>query len=150
MESQSTVTDNNSLQMEQALLEPVPPQREVTPAEAPVELPVAVERDEEAVTRADPALDAGDADSVGESDDEVVGRPSGLRLEVVVPSPPHVTVTVPRAPRINLVNVADDAMINALHRRIVEARRMLENHEMTDVEAGRKYVQLVDAVVRVN
>ena len=138
------------MQMEQALLKPVPPQPEVTPAEAPVEPPVAVECDEEAVTRADPALDAGDADAVGESDDEVLGRPSGLRLEVVVPSPPRVTVTVPRAPRIDLVDVADDAMINAVHRRIVEARGMLENGEMTDVEAEQKYVQLADAVVRDN
>ena len=40
-------------------------------------------------------------------------------------------------------------MINAVHRRIVEARGMLENGEMTDVEAGQKYVQLADTVVRV-
>ena len=147
METQSTVTDSASEQVERALLDPVPPQREGTPAEAPAEPPVVIERKKEAVTRADPALDAGDADAVGESDDEVLG-PSGLRLEVVVPSSPQVTVTVPRAPRIDLVDVADDAMINAVHRRIVEAHGMLENGEMTDVEAGRKYVQLADAVVR--
>ena len=148
METQSTVTDSASLQVEQALLEPVTPQRKVTPAEAPVEPPVVTERDEEAVTRAGPALDAGDADAVGEPDEEVLGRPSGLRLEVLVPSPPQVTVSVPRAPCIDLVDAADDAMINAVHRRIVEARGMLENKEMTDVEAGKKYVQLEDAVVR--
>ena len=104
------------MQMEQALLEPVPPQREVTPAEAPVEPPVVIERDEEAVTRAGPALDAGDADAVGEPDEEVLGRPSGLRLEVVVPSPPRVTVTVPRAPRIDLVDVADDEISSSTWR----------------------------------
>ena len=147
METQSTVTDSAFSQVEQALLEPVPPQREVTPAEAPVEPPVAIERDEESGARVESRLDVEDLDAVGEVDEEVLG-PSGLRLEVVVPSPPQVTVTVPRAPRIDLVDAADDAMINAVHRRIVEARGMLENKEMTDVEAGRKYVQLADAVVR--
>ena len=43
METQSTVTDSASEQVEQALLKPVPPQCEVTPAEVPVKLPVAVE-----------------------------------------------------------------------------------------------------------
>ena len=51
METQSTVTDSAFSQVEQALLEPVPPQREVTPAEAPVEPPVANERDEESGAR---------------------------------------------------------------------------------------------------
>ena len=148
METQSTVTDSAFSQVEQALLEPVPPQREVTPAEAPVEPPVAIERDEESEARVESRLDVEDLDAVGEVDEEVLG-PSGLRLEVSVPSPPQVTVTVPRAPRIDLVGEADDAMINAVHRRIVEARAMLENREMTDVEAGQKYVQLADAVVRV-
>ena len=119
MESQSTVTDNTSLQMEQALLKPVPPQREVTPAEAPVEPLVTSERDEESEARVGPVLDVEDVDAVGEVDEEVLG-PSGLCLEVVVPSPPQITVSVPRAPRIDLVDVADDAMINTVHRRIVE------------------------------
>ena len=148
METQTTVTDSAFSQVEQALLKPVLPQREVTPAEAPVEPPVASERDEEAGARVESGLVVEDLDAVGEVDEEVLG-PSGLRLEVVVPSPPQVTVTVPRAPRIDLVGEADDAMINAVHRRIVEARAMLENREMTDVEAGQKYVQLADAVVRV-
>ena len=72
MESQSTVTDSVSLQVEQALLESVPPQCEVTSAEAPVELPVTIERDKESVARAKPVLDVEDADAVGESDEEVV------------------------------------------------------------------------------
>ena len=149
MESQSTVTDSASLQVEQALLELVPPQRKVTPAEAPVEAPVASERDKESGARVKPVLDVEDIDAVGELDEEAEG-PSGLHLEMVVPTLPQVTISVPRAPRIDLVDVADDAMINAVHRRIVEARGMLENGEMTDVQVGQKYVQLVDAVVRVN
>ena len=148
MESQSTVTDSAFSQVEQALLEPVPPQREVTPAEAPVELLVASECDKESGACVEPVLDVEDVDAIGESDEEVLG-PSGLCLEAVVPAWPQVTVSVPRAPRINLVDVVDDAMINAVHRHIVEARGMLENGEMTDVLAGQKYVQLADAVVRV-
>ena len=49
MESQSTVTDSNFEQVEQVLLEPVPPQREITPAEALVKLPVTVEHDKDQV-----------------------------------------------------------------------------------------------------
>ena len=94
METQSTVTDSALSQVEQALLEPVTPQREVTPAEAPVEAPVASERDKESGARVKPVLDVEDIDAVGELDEEAEG-PSGLRLEVV-PSPPHVTVTVLR------------------------------------------------------
>ena len=148
MESQFTVTDSTFLQMEQALLEPVPPQREVMPAEVPVEPPVASERDEESGARVEPVLNVEDVDAVGEVDEEVLG-PSGLHLEVVVPAPPQVTVLMLRAPRIDLVDVVDDAMINTVHQHIVEARGMLENGEMTDVLAGQKYVQLADAVVRV-
>ena len=46
------------------------------------------------------------------------------------------------------VDVADDAMINTVHWRIVEVRGMLENGEMSDVQVGQKYVQLADAVVK--
>ena len=50
--------------------------------------------------------------------DEEVEGPSGLRLEVVVPAPPQVTIAVPPAPCIDLVDVVDDAMIYVVHRRI--------------------------------
>ena len=63
---------------------------------------------------------------------------------------PQLTVSVPHILCIDLVDVADNAMINTVHRHIVEGHGMLENHKMTDVLAGQKYVQLADAVVSGN
>ena len=69
-------------------------------------------------------------------------------MEVVVVEPPRVTVGVPRTPRMDMVLSADDGMLNAVQRCIVEVRAAFDNNEMTDVSAGRFYVRLANAIVR--
>ena len=69
-------------------------------------------------------------------------------LEVVVVEPPRVTVGVLRTPCMDMVLSADESMLNAVQRCIVEVRAAFNNNEMTDVSAGRFYVCLANAIVR--
>ena len=153
METQSTITDSITKQVERAQPAEEEAQRESPRALTPSEPQVTETRDEESggarveapVLRCSEEV-GGSEDAVGEP--EELEGPSGQRLEVVVAEPPRVTVGVPRTPRMDLVLSADEGMLNAVQRCIVEVRAAFDNNEMTDVSAGRFYVRLANTIVR--
>ena len=153
METQSPVTDTIDEQVERAQPAVEETQRESPRTLTPGEPQVTETRDEESggAREEAPLLRrsvevGGSEDAVGEP--EELEGPSGQRLEVVVAEPPRVTVGVPRTPRMDLVLSADEGMLNAVQRCIVEVRASFDNNEMTDVSAGRYYVRLANAIVR--
>ena len=147
METQSTVTDPIDEQVEHAQPAVEETLRESPRALTPSEPRVTETRDEEAVgAREEAPVLRRSEDAVGEP--EELEGPSGQRLEVVVAEPPRVTVGVPRTPRMDMVLSADEGMLNAVQRCIVEVRAAFDNQEMTDVSAGRFYVRLANAIVR--
>ena len=150
METQSTITDSITEQVERAQ-----PAEEETLCESPRALTpseprVTETRDKESGGAREevPVLRrleevGGSEDTVGEL--EELEGPSGQRLEVVVVEPPRVTVGVLR---MDLVLIANEGMLNAIQCCIVKACAAFDNNEMTDVSASRYYVRLVNAIVR--
>ena len=150
METQSTIADSVTEQVERAQ-----PAGEETMRESTSSEPQVTEtRDEESggAREEAPVLRhseeaGGSEDAVGELEELEV--PSGQRLEVVVVEPPRVTVGVPRTPCMDMVLSADESMLNAVQRCIVEVRAAFDNNEMTDVSASQFYVRLANTIVRV-
>ena len=155
METQSTVTDPIDEQVEHAQPAVEETLRESPRALTPSEPRVTETRDEEAVGAREEAPVLRRSEEIGGSEDAVgepeeLEGPSGQRLEVVVAEPPRVTVGVPRTPRMDMVLSANEGMLNAVQRCIVEVRAAFDNNEMTDVSAGRYYVCLANTIVRGN
>ena len=151
METQSTVTDPIDEQVEHAQPAVEETLRESPRALTPSEPRVTETRDEEAVGAREEAPVLRRSEEIGGSEDAVgeeLEGPSGQRLEVVVAEPPRVTVGVPRTPCMDMVLSADESMLNAVQRCIVEVRAAFDNNEMTDVSAGRFYVRLANTIVR--